>query len=91
MKKFLLTAVCLSMLGGLFMFGFTAQNLEAGDGKAILETRCTVCHGAGRIERAGHDLDGWKSTVNRMMNKGQFGPKLSDAELQALLDHLVTL
>jgi mono/diheme cytochrome c family protein len=90
MKRLMLCALCLLMLGGIFMLGFTAQNLEAGDGEAILQSRCTVCHSTGRIERAGFDLDGWKITVDRMMSKGNFGPKLSDAELQSLLDHLVS-
>ncbi len=91
MKKVVLTSICLAMLGGLLFFGLQGNNLHAGDGQAIMETRCTVCHGAGRIERAGHDLDGWKSTVDRMMSKGRFGPALSDAERQALLNHLMTL
>ncbi|WP_150112204.1 c-type cytochrome [Desulfonatronovibrio hydrogenovorans] len=91
MKRVLLTSICLVMLGSLFMFGLQDMKLQAGDGQAIMETRCTTCHGAGRIERAGHDLDGWKSTVDRMMGKGNFGPALSDAERQALLKYLVTL
>ncbi len=79
------------MLAGLFMSGLHSSEVSAGDGQAIMETRCTTCHGAGRIERAGHDLDGWKSTVDRMIGKGNFGPELSDAEREALLNYLITL
>ncbi len=91
MKKIITTSLCLAILGGLLMFGLHGNNLHAGDGQAILETRCTVCHGSGRIERAGHGLERWKSTVSRMEGKGRFGPALSDAERQSLLDYLVTL
>jgi mono/diheme cytochrome c family protein len=91
MKKIIITSLCLAILGGLLMLGLHGNSLHAGDGQAILETRCTTCHGAGRIERAGHDLDRWKSTVSRMEGKGRFGNALSDAERQSLLDYLVTL
>ncbi len=91
MKKMFCTAACIGMLGTLLMLGLSVPQLKAGDGAMILQSRCTVCHGAGRIERAGHDLEGWKNTVNRMMGKANFGPQLSDAELEALLDHLTSL
>lgn len=91
MKKTIITSLCLAFLAGLFVLGIQGNSLHAGDGQAILETRCTACHGAGRIERAGHDLDGWKSTVSRMEIKGGFGNALSDAERQSLLDYLVSL
>ncbi len=91
MKKTIMTSLCLAILGGLLMFGLHGNSLHAGDGQTILETRCTLCHGAGRIERASHDLDGWKSTVSRMEGKGRFGEALGDAERQSLLNHLMTL
>lgn len=91
MKKIITTFLCLAVLGGLFMFGVQGNSLQAGDGQAIVETRCTTCHGAGRIERAGFDRDRWEATVDRMMGKRGFGEALSDAERQTLLDHLETL
>ena len=91
MKKIIVAPLCLAILGGFLVFGLQGKSLQAGDGQAIMENRCTVCHGAGRIERAGHDLDGWKDTVSRMEGKGNFGEPLSDAEREALLKHLETL
>ncbi len=91
MKKIFFAVVCFCMMGALLMSGPGVPQLKAGDGAMIVQNRCTVCHGTGRIERAGHDWDGWKSTVNRMMGKPNFGPELSDAELKALLDHLASL
>lgn len=79
------------MLAGLMLSTVSTKQIQAADGSTVLEQRCTTCHGAGRIERAGHDLDGWKNTVERMEGKGAFGNALTDAERQALLDHLITL
>jgi mono/diheme cytochrome c family protein len=75
--------------GGIFLTG-APKTLQAGNGKQILQSRCTICHDAGRIERAKFDLDGWKETVRRMEGKNGFGPMFSDAERQMLLDYLVS-
>lgn len=90
MKNFLWTTFCAVLLSALLMPGLVERKLEAGDGKGILQSRCILCHDAGRIQRAEYGLDGWKSTVDRMMGKPGFGPKLSEAELQVLLDHLTS-
>jgi mono/diheme cytochrome c family protein len=93
MKKRLLAVLFCSLLGGLVLPGCPERNPQAAevDGEKILQARCTVCHGAGRIERAVHDPATWQQTVDRMMGKSNFGPKLTESELQALLEHLATL
>ncbi|MFO8111851.1 MAG: c-type cytochrome [Desulfosalsimonadaceae bacterium] len=91
MKKYVLIAILAAAAGSLLVPGLNGGRLEAADGKAILENRCMVCHDAGRIERAGHDREAWEKTVARMMKKGRFGPALTDAEREALLDYLVSL
>ncbi len=91
MRKLVSAVLCLALLGGLFTMALHVQPLQAGDGSMIVEARCTICHGAGRIEQAGYDREGWKPTVDRMMGKSNFGPKLSEVEREALLDYLSTL
>ena len=93
MKKRLLAVFFCALLGGLLLPGCPERNPQAAEvaGEKILQARCTVCHEAGRIERAGHDPATWRQTVDRMMGKSNFGPKLTESELQALLDHLATL
>ncbi len=91
MKKIVLIAILVAAAGSLLTLGANVGRLEAADGQTILENRCAVCHSAGRIERAGHDREAWEKTVFRMMKKGRFGPELTDAEREALLDYLVSL
>ncbi len=88
MKRLFLTMAGVFMLGGLLMPGSSIGSQEALDGAKLVQSRCTSCHGAGRIEKATHDLDGWKKTVDRMMSKAKFGEKLSAEELDAVLSHL---
>jgi cytochrome c5 len=40
------------------------------DGAALVQERCTVCHGIERIQAATKTKDEWTSTVNRMIGKG---------------------
>jgi hypothetical protein len=91
MKKMILTILFATLMGSFLIQGVSIQAPYAGNGKEIVQARCTVCHDTGRIERAGHDRAGWQGTVDRMMGKRNFGPKLSDAEYEALIEHLVSL
>lgn len=84
-----MTALGLAMAGVLAL-GSGIGSLHAADGGAILQSRCIRCHQAGRIQRAEYDRDGWAGVVDRMMGKSNFGVPLSDAEREALLDHLAS-
>ncbi len=89
-KRLFFTMAGVLMLGGLLMPGSSTGSEKVLDGATVLQSRCTSCHGPGRIKKAKHDLDGWKKTVDRMMSKANFGDKLSDEELDALLSHLAS-
>ncbi len=91
MKKMILAILFFTLMGSLLIQGLYIQTPAAGNGEEILQARCTVCHDTRRIERAGHDRAGWQSTVDRMMGKRNFGPKLSESEYEALIEHLVSL
>lgn len=91
MKKMILSGLFLSLMAFVLMQGFQVRELGAGSGESIAQERCTACHGIGRVERAGHDRARWISTVRRMMGKSNFGPKLSDAEFEALIEYLVSI
>lgn len=62
-----------------------ATKAPAVDGKALMNSRCTVCHNTDRIQAAKKDKAGWQATVTRMKGKGAV---LTDAETQALIDFL---
>ncbi len=45
-------------------------------GKALMESRCSVCHPLTTISTAKYNKAGWEATVTRMVNKGaQLNPQ----------------
>lgn len=55
------------------------------DGKSLVETKCISCHGMDRIESQSMDAAAWKSTVERMVEKGT---KLTLKEQTVVIDFL---
>jgi mono/diheme cytochrome c family protein len=71
---------------GVMVSGCAASQTAATDAStALLQSRCTVCHGIERINAARHDRAGWEATIGRMRGKGA---RLSDAETAALVGYL---
>ena len=62
----------------------TAQP-PAGDGAALLEERCTVCHGVERTTQAQKTHDEWEQTVTRMVGQGA---ELTEDEQATLIEYL---
>jgi cytochrome c5 len=57
----------------------------AGDGAALLEERCAICHTLDRVTRAQKARDGWEQTITRMVGKGA---QLAEDEQATLIEHL---
>jgi cytochrome c5 len=57
----------------------------AGDGAALLEERCTICHGLDRTTSARKTREEWEQTVVRMVGKGA---ELNEAEQEILIAYL---
>jgi virginiamycin B lyase len=55
--------------------------LPDGDGKALVEARCTECHGVDLVARTGYTRDGWVNLVGSMV-------ALSPEEASVLADYL---
>lgn len=91
MKKTLLSGVLFVLIIILFLQVVSVRDLVAENGESIARQRCTVCHNLNRVEKANHDREAWQLTVQRMMGKSRFGPKLSDAEQDALIEYLISL
>jgi major membrane immunogen (membrane-anchored lipoprotein) len=43
---------------------------ESPDGKALLEARCTQCHGLSKITNKQKTQEQWQQTVTQMVEKG---------------------
>ncbi|MBN1812889.1 MAG: hypothetical protein JXA14_13720 [Anaerolineae bacterium] len=58
---------------------------EALDGKTLVEERCTECHGLDRTTEASKTGEEWKTTVERMVDKGA---DLNTEEQAAVVEYL---
>ncbi len=54
-------------------------------GEQLMQQRCTGCHTETRIVDKSADLEGWTSTVDRMMTKGA---NLDETERLTLIEYL---
>jgi len=55
------------------------------DAEALLQERCTTCHGLQQVEAAQYTQEQWDDTVTRMVG---YGAVLNDDEKAALIDYL---
>ena len=56
------------------------------DGQSLLDTRCTQCHGLGRVTSFQGTEDEWTAVIERMMRKGS---ELSETEKDTLIQFLI--
>ncbi|MBB5022739.1 hypothetical protein [Desulfurispira natronophila] len=87
--RILLISATLMLVAVMFMAAQADSHTGAGSGdtavKALIDNRCTSCHGAGRIERAQFDREEWERTVDRMIGHGT---SLSRAERDNIVEYL---
>lgn len=57
----------------------------SGDGQALLETKCTMCHTLDRVDNAKKSRADWESTIARMEKNGLV---ISADEKSAIIDFL---
>jgi len=61
------------------------QDLPEGQGKAVLQTACTQCHGVDVIMRQPRSRDEWMEVVARMVGSGA---QLSDDDYNTVIEYL---
>ncbi|MDI6800360.1 MAG: hypothetical protein QMD53_06870 [Actinomycetota bacterium] len=54
-------------------------------GQALVQERCTICHGLGQITQAKKSKEEWQATVEHMVEKGAI---LSSAEQEEVVQYL---
>src|SRR5690242_9460962 len=62
-----------------------AQELPEGQGKALVETACTQCHGIDVIVRQSRSREDWMDVVSRMIGNGAV---LSDEDYNQVIQYL---
>ena len=64
-----------------------AQELPEGEGKALVQSACTQCHGIDVIVRQPRSRDDWTEVVSRMVGNGA---QLSDEDYNQVIQYLAT-
>lgn len=82
----LVIAACLVMMPALVACSPGKQEQPKAPGLALLDAKCSVCHGADRPKNAKKSKEQWEETVTRMIGKGA---QISEAEKPVLIDYLV--
>ncbi len=76
--------VFISIIVGAAAFA-AVQQLPEGDGKKLIEDRCTSCHGADAIVSLKQNQDEWKRLIDKMVG---FGAQMDDKETKVAVDYL---
>jgi cytochrome c5 len=63
-----------------------AVQLPDGNGKQVLQTACTACHGLDGVVRLHMDKPGWEGLVSSMISNGA---QVADKDYPVLVDYLV--
>jgi mono/diheme cytochrome c family protein len=64
-----------------------AQELPEGQGKALVRTACTQCHGVDVIVSQSRSREDWTEVVSRMVGNGA---QLSDEDYNQVIQYLAT-
>jgi hypothetical protein len=60
---------------------------DTSQGKALVESKCTVCHPMSQITTQKKDQAGWQTTVERMVGKGA---QLTADQQKLVVEYLVS-
>ncbi len=71
--------------GGTTTGGSMTGGAATADGQALVEQKCTVCHGLDRIQAKSENKEQWSAIVDQMVAKGA---QLSPEEKTAVVDYL---
>src|SRR5215470_16039584 len=85
-KTFIWLAFILLVAGVLGAQTQQSPPSEDDKGKALVQSKCTKCHGLEEVETAYLDKASWKETIEFMRTKGA---ELKDDEVTVIVDYLV--
>ncbi len=66
--------------------GQGAQELPEGDGKAEVESACSMCHSLSMITNSGHSPQDWKIDIAMMLN---VGAPVADDKVEVVTNYLI--
>lgn len=88
MSSYRLALIAAVLFGGASIHGAAAaQDLPPGEGRELVQTACSQCHGSDVIVAQRHTPDEWKEVVSRMIGNGA---SLDDNQYVTVLKYLST-
>ena len=85
-KTFVWVVLTLVVAGALAAQTQPSSSNDDDKGKALVQSKCTQCHGLEEVEAANLDRASWKETIEFMRTKGA---DLKDDEVNVLVNYLV--
>jgi len=69
----------------------TAEAAPTGDVAALVQDRCTQCHGIDKVEKEKADAEGWAKIVGEMQRNAEKMKKtpITDEEAKQIVDHIL--
>jgi cytochrome c5 len=85
-KTFVWVVLTLVVAGALAAQTQPSSSNDDDKGKALVQSKCTKCHGLEEVEAANLDKASWKDTIEFMRTKGA---DLKDDEVNVIVNYLV--
>jgi len=85
-KTFVWVVLTLVVAGALAAQTQPSSSNDDDKGKALVQSKCTKCHGLEEVEAANLDRASWKDTIEFMRTKGA---DLKDDEVNVIVNYLV--
>jgi len=85
-KTFVWVVLTLVVAGALAAQTQPSSSNDDDKGKALVQSKCTKCHGLEEVEAANLDRASWKETIEFMRTKGA---DLKDEEVNVIVNYLV--
>jgi cytochrome c5 len=77
--------VALSLAAAVLFTASTSDAQRPSEGQQLVEKRCQGCHNMRRIDTAAKDADGWRQTIQVMI---QDGAEVEESEIPTLVQFL---
>lgn len=73
------------LMGGMAGEAWSQAELPDGEGKEVVETACTACHGLAHFTGSRFSREDWEYVVNDMIG---WGALITDQEVTVIVDYL---
>ena len=85
MARFLVFVVSLAAAAAVLLTAAISDAQRPSEGQQLVEKRCQGCHNMRRVDTAAKDADGWRQTIQVMI---QDGAEIEESEIPVMVQFL---